>query len=232
MSDTITTAAARVVTDTGGTPCRGSRHRHRNGTVFVKRPDPPIRPSPPRSTYPQCRRCQRLTDQTCRILWIPYPLIRSSLAPSTGAIHERARKSARGCRMTVDTRQRIRRPRPGSEILKERQYKLSAPLHRSISNHGVRSMYEEESDISADEGDYTDTHISHGHLPRSTRKSMDSHAILCRAWKTSRPRHPTPSLDCMRAALEEEEIAPDSWCERPGVAVAVAPCYITPPPTP
>jgi hypothetical protein len=178
------------VPDTGGTQYRRSRHHRRDDAVCAERPDPSTRPSPPRSTYLQYRRRQRRADPTCRNLLIPYPQPPSSLAPSTGAIQERARKSARGCGMTVDTKEPVRRSRPGSEILKERQHKLSARLHRSISKRGVGSTYKEESDISADEGEYTDTHVSHGHLPRTTSKSMDSHATLRRAWKTSRLRRP------------------------------------------
>jgi hypothetical protein len=135
----------------------------------------------PPTTYLQYRRRQRRTDPTCRNLLISYPLPRSSFAPSSGAIQKRARKSGRGCQMSVDTEQRVRRSRPGSEILKEQQHKLSAPLHRSISKHSVGSTYKEESYISADKGEYTDTHVSHGHLPRTTSKSMDSHATLRRA---------------------------------------------------
>jgi hypothetical protein len=92
--------------------------------------------------------------------------------------------------MTVDTKEPVRRSRPGSNVLKERHHKLSARLHRSISKHGVGSTYEEESDISANEDEHTDTHVDHGHLPETTSNWIDSYATPRRAQKTSRPRRP------------------------------------------
>jgi hypothetical protein len=143
--------------------------------------------------------------------------------------YKSGRKSAKECRRTVDAEPWVRRSHPGSEALKERHHKLSAPRRSSISKCGVGSTREEESEISAGEDEHTNTHVNRRHLIRTTSRKVESHAIQHRAQQTSRPRHLAPSLRRMMAALEEPEIEPDPL---ESCSVAIAPCYSTPPPTP